>query len=130
MPLKIELKPNERLIVGSALITNDRERTRLYIDGNVPILREKYILTKEQANTPCKKVYFVLQQMYLAKDPKILHPEYFSYVRELTTAAPSFNPDIDAVNSDILGGDYYGALKKMMTIIDKEASLLDKALKK
>ena len=57
MPLKIELKPNERLIVGNALITNDRERTRLYIDGNVPILREKYILTEEQADTPCKKVY-------------------------------------------------------------------------
>lgn len=55
MPLKIELKPNERLIVGNALITNDRERTRLYIDGNVPILREKYILTEEQADTPCKK---------------------------------------------------------------------------
>ena len=63
MPLKIELKPNERLIVGNALITNDRERTRLYINGNVPILREKYILTEEQADTPCKKVYYVLQKM-------------------------------------------------------------------
>lgn len=130
MPLKIELKPNERLIVGNALITNDRERTRLYIDGNVPILREKYILTEEQANTPCKKVYYVLQKMYLAKDPKILHPEYFALIRELTAAAPSFTLDIDMVNSDILGGDYYGALKRMMKVIDKETALLDNALKK
>ena len=106
MPLKIELKPNERLIVGSALITNDKERTRIFIDGNVPILREKYILTEEQANTPCKKVYYVLQKMYLAKDPKILHPEYFALIRELTATAPRSTTGMDAVNSDILGCDY------------------------
>lgn len=40
MPLKIELKPGERLIVGNALITNDKERVKLFIEGNVPILRE------------------------------------------------------------------------------------------
>ena len=44
MPLKIELKPGERLIVGNALITNDNERVKLFIEGNVPILREKSVL--------------------------------------------------------------------------------------
>lgn len=127
MPLKIELKPNERLILGNALITNDHERTRLFIDGNVPILREKYVLTEDQADTPCKRVYFVLQKMYLSSDPKILHPEYFSYVNDLLTAAPSFTPEIDLINNDILGGDYYGALKKMMVVIDKEAEILKNA---
>ena len=64
MPLKIELKPGERLIVGNALITNDKERAKLFIEGNVPILREKYVLTEKEADTPCKKVYYVLQEMY------------------------------------------------------------------
>ena len=41
MPLKIELKPHESIIIGESLITNDGERTRFYIEGNVPILREK-----------------------------------------------------------------------------------------
>ena len=40
MPLKIELKPHESIIIGESLITNDGERTRFYIEGNVPILRE------------------------------------------------------------------------------------------
>ena len=53
MPLKIELKPGERLIVGNALITNDKERVKLFIEGNVPILREKYVLTEKEADTPC-----------------------------------------------------------------------------
>ena len=47
MPLKIELKPHESIIIGEALITNDGERTRFYIEGNVPILREKFILREK-----------------------------------------------------------------------------------
>lgn len=129
MPLKIELKPGERLIIGNALITNDKERVKLFIEGNVPILREKYVLSEKDADTPCKKVYYILQEMYLAKDPKILHPEYFARTAEITAAAPSFLPDIDRVNEDILSGDYYGALKHMMELIEKEAVLLESAKK-
>ncbi|MCQ2914560.1 MAG: flagellar biosynthesis repressor FlbT [Alphaproteobacteria bacterium] len=129
MPLKIELKPGERLILGNALITNDKERTKLFIDGNVPLLREKYILTEEEADTPCKRVYYVLQRMYLAHDPKVLHTEYFHLINELIQAAPSFMPDVDALNQHILCGDYYEALKSMMKVIDKERELLELAIK-
>lgn len=124
MPLKIELKPGERLIVGNALITNDKDRAKLFIEGNVPILREKYVLTEREADTPFKKVYYVLQEMYLAKDPTILHPEYFTRIKEILQAAPSFTPAIDELNRDILGGDYYAALKRMMPIIEREAEML------
>lgn len=127
MPLKIELKPGERLIVGNALITNDNERVKLFIEGDVPILREKYVLTEKEADTPCKKVYYLLQEMYLAKDPKLLHAEYFDRISEITRAVPSFSPAIDELNRDILGGDYYLALKHMMALIEKEAELLKRA---
>lgn len=124
MPLKIELKPGERLIVGNALITNDKERVKIFIEGNVPILREKYVLSAKDADTPCKKVYYVLQEMYLAKDPKTMHAEYFSRINEIIAAAPSFMPLLDVVNKDILEGDYYSALKDMMVLIEKEDELL------
>ena len=46
MALKVELKPNERIIIGSCVITNTDQRARLLIDGDkIPILREKDILT-------------------------------------------------------------------------------------
>ena len=76
MPLKIELKPHESIIIGEALITNDNERTRFYIDGNVPILREKFILREKDANTPSKRVYFIVQQMYLSKNVAELQKMY------------------------------------------------------
>jgi flagellar protein FlbT len=45
VPLKIELKPGERFILGGCFVTNDNRRTRLAIEGAVPILREKGIMT-------------------------------------------------------------------------------------
>jgi flagellar protein FlbT len=45
MGLKVELKPGERIIIGDYVITNDDQRTRLVIEGEAPILREKDILT-------------------------------------------------------------------------------------
>ena len=40
------------------------------------------------------------------------------------TAAPSLMPYIDVVNNDIMGGDYYAALKDMQPLIEKESELL------
>src|SRR5262249_60984227 len=70
MALKVELKPNERIIIGACVITNTDQRARLLIDGDkIPILREKAILTPETADTPAKLVYLAVQLMYLSPDP-------------------------------------------------------------
>lgn len=120
MPLKIELKPHESIIVGDALITNDNERTRFYIEGAVPILREKFILREDQANTPSKRVYFIVQQMYLTKDASKLNDFYIEYVRDLQKAAPSLKPLIDPISESILRGDFYGAIKNAAALVKKE----------
>ncbi len=52
MSLKVELKPGEKLIVGNCVITNSDQRTRLFIDGKAPILREKDILTPGDGRQP------------------------------------------------------------------------------
>ncbi len=63
MALKVELKPGERIIVGDSIITNDNQRTRLFIEGQAPILREKDILTPAtadlagKADLPCCAAY-------------------------------------------------------------------------
>jgi flagellar protein FlbT len=53
MALKVELKPHEKIIIGSCVITNTDQRAKLLIEGErVPILREKDILTPATADTP------------------------------------------------------------------------------
>lgn len=128
MPLKIELKPHESIIVGEALITNDGERTRFYIEGNVPILREKFILREKDANTPSRRIYFVVQQMYLARDASKLQPLYLEYVRDLQNAAPSLIPFIAPINEDIINSDYYSAIKNADKLMRKEEEYFGETL--
>lgn len=129
MPLKIELKPHESIIIGESLITNDGERTLFYIEGNVPILREKFILREKEANTPCKRVYFVVQQMYLSRGDDKLQDMYLEYVRDLQKAAPSLIPYIAPVTENIINSDYYSAIKNADKLLKKEEELFGETLK-
>jgi flagellar protein FlbT len=128
MSLKVELKPNERIIVGACVITNTDQRARLLIDGDrIPILREKDILTPETADTPAKLVYLAVQLMYLSPDPMAHHATYFSLVRDILTATPSAWPIIEEINNQILNGDAYHALKEAKKLIAHEQKLLESA---
>jgi flagellar protein FlbT len=127
MALKVELKPGERLILGECVITNADQRTRLLIEGQAPILREKDILTAKTANTPAKRVYLAVQMMYLSKDPSQHHDVYFKLVRDLVQAAPSTWPVIESINNHILTGEMYKALKDAKKLIAYETELLQHA---
>ena len=120
MPLKIELKRNGRLILGDCAITNHGPRTRLQIEGNVPILREKDIITPEQADTPAKRIYLAVQFMYTSKEPEHHQASYLRLVHELLDSAPGARPFIDGINNRILTGDLYKALKETRKLIAYE----------
>ena len=128
MALKVELKPNEQIIIGSCVITNTDQRARLLIDGEkIPILREKDIMTPATANTPAKLVYLAVQLMYISPDPRINHSTYFNLVRDLVTTAPSTWSLIENINTSILNGELYQALKAAKKLVAYEKELLDQA---
>jgi len=125
MALKVELKPNERIIIGSCVITNVDQRARLLIEGDrIPVLREKDILTPATANTPAKLIYLAVQLMYLSPDPQAHHLTYFNLIRDMLSAAPSAWPVIEGINNHILNGDFYKALKESKKLIAHEEELL------
>jgi flagellar biosynthesis repressor protein FlbT len=127
MALKVELKPGERMIIGESVITNDDQRTRLYIKGNAPILREKDIMTVETADSPAKKVYLVVQMMYLDKHPEQHHQTYFKLINDLIAAAPSTLPHIERINNKILTDTLYKALKEAKALVAYERELIENA---
>lgn len=124
MALVIDLKPGERLIVGEALITNDRQRTRLHIEGDVAIVREKDILRPEEADTPCRKLYLTILLMYVGRDAAALREAYFALSREIQAAAPSTAPHLLEINEKIIAGSYYQALKAAKRLVAYERELL------
>lgn len=124
MALKVELKPHEQIIIGSCVITNTEQRAKLLIQGDkIPILREKDILTPQTADTPAKLIYLAVQLMYLAPDPMIHHPTYFSLVKDILTLTPSAWPFIEDINNHILEGEFYKALKSAKKLIEHTESL-------
>ena len=127
MSLKVELKPGERIIIGDCVITNADQRTRLLIDGQAPILREKDILTSKLANTPAKRIYLAVQLMYTSRDATAHHQVYFELVRDILGAAPSTWPFIESINNHILTGEMYKALKVAKTLIAYEQELISHA---
>jgi flagellar protein FlbT len=127
MSLKVELKPGERIIIGESVITNADQRTRLLIDGQAPILREKDILTAKTADTPAKRIYLAAQLMYTSRDPTAHHQVYFELVRDILRAAPSTWPFIESINHHILTGELYKALKHAKKLIAYEVELLEHA---
>ena len=127
MALKVELKPGERIILGDCVVTNGDQRTRLVIEGNTPILREKDVMTAALADTPAKRIYLAVQMMYTSRDPHTHHDVYFALVRDIVQAAPSTWPYIEAINNHILTGETYKALKEANKLIAYEGEILANA---
>lgn len=125
MALIIDLKPGEKILIGEAVITNDNQRTRLNITGDAPILREKDVMKEEDADTPCKKIYFLVQCMYLARAPKEYFDRYFSLIKEIQNAAPTTSLFFMKINDMILEGHYYKAMKEARELISHEEELID-----
>jgi len=124
MPLRVELKPFERIVIGETVIINSGTRTSFLIDGEAPILREKDTVTAETANTPVKRLYFCVQMMYLKSDIPRYRAAYLGFIKDLRQALPGDRDLIDAVNNHISAGSLYKALKEIRKLIKREEELL------
>jgi flagellar protein FlbT len=126
MALKLTLKPHEKLIIGGAVIINGSARSDLIVENNVPILRGKDIMSLNGADSPCKKIYFVIQMMYVdEKNIAEHHKTYWELVKDIVEAAPSTKPMFQVISNDILQGKFYQALKAARKLIDYEQEVIN-----
>ena len=88
VPLRVELKPFERIVIGETVLINSGTRTSFLIDGDAPILREKDTVTPENANTPAKRLYLCVQTMYLKNDIPRYRMAYQGFLRDLRETNP------------------------------------------
>ena len=126
MALKITLKPNEKMIVSGAVVTNgNTKNTDLIIENNVPVLRQKDILCEKDATSPCSRIYFIIQLMYIDEENLTDHqPTYWKLVRDLLDVSPRLAGHINQINENILGGNFYRALKLAGELIGYEQEVL------
>ncbi len=128
MALKVELKPNERILIGDSVITNCNQRSWLVIEGASPILREKDILTPARADTPAKRIYLAVQLMYTSRDPRDPPRGLFrAGAPDRAGGAQHLAVYVEGINNQILTGNLYKALKEAKKLIAYEEELLQHA---
>ena len=102
----------------------------LLIENEVTLLREKEIMKESEANTPCKRVYFLTQLMYMdAPNLSKYHKMYWKLASEIIKAAPSTLALFEMISEHIYDGRYYQALKEIRKLIQYEQKATTNALK-
>jgi len=124
VPLRVELKPFERIVIGETVLINSGTRTSFLIDGEAPILRERDTITAETANTPVKRLYLCVQTMYLKSDIPRYRTAYQGFLRDLRDSSPGDRLTIDAINGHVSSGALYKALKEIRKLMKREDALL------
>ena len=129
MPLRLSLKPNERAIIGGAVIQNGPKSSSFTIENQTILLREKDILTEESANTPAKRIYLVVQLMYLSgglDEGHDYHEQFFKITREFMAACPTETvlSVVAEIGYNLMDNNFYHALKLCKELVEYERKLL------
>lgn len=125
--LKIVLKPNEKIIVGNAVLTGSTSgKTEITVHNDVPILREKDVMTLENADTACKHIYLLVQMMYLEPtNSEQLQSELLKLIDDVRSAAPSTIPYLVEIQQHLVSGAYYKAMRECQKLIAYEGGLIN-----
>lgn len=126
--LKIHLKPNERIYINGAVVRVDR-KVALELLNDVVFLLEGHVIQEEQATTPLRQLYFVVQSMLI--DPKTRGLATQIYEQGHKALISTFK------NQDVLEGlveirqliereRTYEALKRIRSLFPIEAEILGK----
>lgn len=125
MPLRIELKPLELLIINGALIRNGPRRTAFLIENQCRFLRESEIILESDADTPAKQLCVTLQVLYLTDDTMEMTALFFSQASKLLAAAPSTAPFLLDIQKLLEEKNFYAAIKKGRELIAHEKQILE-----
>jgi len=128
MALKLTLKPNEKIVVNGAVLTNGPAKTTIAVENSAVILRQKDVMQETEANTPARRIYYTIQLAYLDDDNRLAYLGKTNLLaRDFVSAAPT--PEvIDTVVSlgaDLARGNFFQALKRCKKLIAYEETRLN-----
>ena len=129
MPLNLTLKPNEKLIVNGAVVSNNSPRSvTLTFHNKAQLLQQKDVLLPEEANTPLLRTYFALQCLYLDAEGAEGHRKLFMEFATDLFAATSNAEIRGAITSALVhvgAGEFYRALSALRGALPAERKLLE-----
>ena len=127
MPLKINLKPAEKMVINGAVIVNGDRRTNILVQNKASILREKDILQPEDVTTPARHIYFHIMMLYL--DPEGREEHYRNFVVRMSEFLEAMRTPAGIelcvrVSRQVTDGNYYLALSACRKLLEYESERL------
>ena len=124
--LKISLKPNEKIYINGAVLRVDR-KVSLELLNDVQFLLENHVLQAEQASTPLRQLYFIVQIMLMSPDDAAQARTMFqSSLRMLLVAFedPQILATLKQIDRLVAEDELYEALKAIRGLYPAEARVL------
>ena len=127
MPLKLDFKAGDKMVINGTVIENVGTNAKLVIHNESAILREKEVLTAEDAVTPATRIYFSLQCAYVFPDKMEEHLDQFrEFLDDFVGACPSVKLKADEITEHVAEGRLYKGLKITQKLITHEAEVIDR----
>jgi flagellar protein FlbT len=123
MPLKITLKPGEKVAVNGAMIVNGARRASFIVENHARVLRERDMLQPSEATSAAKRLYIPIMLMYLDPVPS---PAYRAEYERRHAEALRGGDDprrLEAcreVAAHVARGDFYRAMAACRNLIALE----------
>jgi flagellar biosynthesis repressor protein FlbT len=119
--LKLTMGPGERVVINGAVLTNIDRRSIISVDNRAEILRGKDIMQVDEADSPAKEIYFLIQNGIIAPDVREanlphIQDKMASLIKSKELGTHDCGCIMEAANF-ISAGDYYKALKRIQAII-------------
>ena len=112
MPLKFSLRPGEKVIVNGAVIGRGEEPGTFYLYNKANFLRGREVMKEEQADTLEKKLYLIIQLIYLFPENAAENRVVFEQILgEVERQRPGDREKLADVARLVQSEDYYRALK-------------------
>jgi flagellar protein FlbT len=126
--LVLKLAPKERVLINGAVIENGDRRTRLSIlTPNANILRLRDAIHPEQANTPVRRVCYIVQ-LVLSGDtePKGARSQVLRGIEQLSQVLtdPDSRGLLNRASAAVIQDQHYQALKLLRSLLPREERLL------
>lgn len=128
MPLLIEFRAGDKLIINGSVIENSGHNTRILVHNESAILREREVLAIEDAQTPASRVYFEIQAAYIVLDEEKRQGHLKmadTRLNEFAAACPGALDIVQKIRADLQSNRLYKSLKSAQKLIRYEANILN-----
>ena len=125
--LKIHLKANERIFINGGVLKVDR-KVSIELLNDVVFLLESHVMQQEQATTPLRQLYFVIQSMLIDPQTVPLARQIYDQSHKLLLATFKDQDVLEGlvdVQSLVERGRAFEALKRIRGLFPIEQKLIE-----